>query len=129
MALRGCGVPVREMLHPINLLLLKVLGALHQQEHVWKGSRGAELCPCPSPLALGNLTAVKPLVAKDLLQSPKALTPHLHLLPSTRLSFENAASTVSVSPGSPFCLLPEGSKGRRLRVNNSPENLSYPGAE
>lgn len=74
-----------------------------------RGAGRPELCPCHHPLALGSRTAVKLLVAEDLWQSPEAVTPHVHLLPSTRLSSENAASTAPALPGSPFCVIPEGS--------------------
>lgn len=59
-------------------------------------SRGPELSPscCPGP-CLGNSTAVKLMVAKDLLRSSEALTPRMHLLSSSDLSFNNAANIIS----------------------------------
>lgn len=59
-------------------------------------SRRPELSPsyCPAP-CLGNLTAAKLVVAKGLLRSSEALTPRMHLLSSSNLSFNNAANIIS----------------------------------
>lgn len=57
--------------------------------------RSTGTLPLPHPLALGNLTAVKALVAKSLLQPSEAVTPHIHLLSSSSLSFNYVANIIS----------------------------------
>lgn len=57
--------------------------------------RSTGTLPLAHPLALGNLTAVKALVAKGLLQPSEAVTPHIHLLSSSNLSFNDVANIIS----------------------------------
>lgn len=91
---------------------------------------------CPAP-CLENSTAVKLVVAKNLLRSSEALTPHMHLLSSFNLSFNDAASIIShlclvrcvlclaVPFVSPRHLEPYCSNGERLRLLKL---IAYPAA-
>lgn len=88
---------VRKGLHALNLLVLSAPGTGAGGTCVGQGEQGTRAASqlLPRPLAFRNSTAVKLLVAKDSLQSSEALTPRIHLLSSSNLSFNNAANIIS----------------------------------